>query len=88
MVITSRSLDLSQKYLEENSSGRLVAAATVILVLTSLLLALRLYARALTAFERGWDEFLLPAAWILVVGSCTVSYRKDCSCPRSFCCQY
>lgn len=68
---------LSQRYLEEDSSGQLVAATTVMLVLPSLLLALRLYARVLTAAERGWDEFLLPVAWILVVGTCATCYRKN-----------
>lgn len=63
-------------YLAENCSGGLVAAIACILTLSTLFLALRLYARTLTSANRGWDEYLLPIAWIFLVGICANDIRK------------
>lgn len=74
MATTSESQGLTLTYLEENCSGQLLAATTIILIIATLLVALRLYVRVLTPATRGWDEFLLPGAWILVVGASIVCY--------------
>ncbi|KAI1389364.1 uncharacterized protein F4822DRAFT_198327 [Hypoxylon trugodes] len=55
-------------YLEENNGGRVIAAATTILVITTILFALRLYARSLTSAARGWDDHVLIPAYILLLG--------------------
>lgn len=68
---------LSASYLAEDISGQLLAATTVILVITTALVALRFYARSLTNASAGWDDLLLPPSWILVVGACTTGYRKS-----------
>ena len=65
----------SPSYLMEDCSRELIAAVITILTLSTILLALRLYARFLTKADRGWDEFLLPPAWILIVGVCVTNIR-------------
>lgn len=84
MAADPETTHLIQSYLDEDSSSQLLAAATVSLALPTILLALRLYARVLTAAKRGWDEFLLPLAWILVVGTCIVCYSKGHSTYNEF----
>lgn len=63
-------------YLEETKGGRVLAANTVILVSSTVLLALRLYARSLTRASRGWDEFLLVPAWVLLLGLIICLYSR------------
>lgn len=76
MASTAGPQHFSLDYLNEDSSNRLLAAITVILIIVTVLLGLRLYARNLTNAARGWDEFLLPPAWLLVVGACVTGYRE------------
>ena len=63
-------------YLSEDCSGQLYGAIYFMLIITTILLALRLYARVLTKADRGWDEFALPVAWLLVVGCCATDICK------------
>lgn len=63
-------------YLEEYTGDRVLAANTVILIASTILLALRLYARSLTRATRGWDEFLLVPAWIFLLGLIICLYRR------------
>ncbi|RAL10371.1 uncharacterized protein BO97DRAFT_471836 [Aspergillus homomorphus CBS 101889] len=65
---------VTESYLNENISGRLTAATTVIVVLTTILLALRLYARSLAHVASGWDDILLAPAWLLCLGTCITGY--------------
>lgn len=46
-------------------------------MLSTLLLALRLCTRTLAIVKWGWDDVLLLAAWVSVVGICIVCYRED-----------
>ncbi|KAI9036750.1 cytochrome P450 [Aspergillus affinis] len=55
-------------YLEEDRSSQVIVASSFILVLTTILLAMRLYARSLTKAVRGWDEFLLVPSYICLMG--------------------
>ena len=55
-------------YLEENHGTRVLVATSVILVLSTTLLVLRLYARTLTSASRGWDEWILIPAWFFLLG--------------------
>ncbi|KAL4966090.1 uncharacterized protein BDV14DRAFT_199223 [Aspergillus stella-maris] len=55
-------------YLETDNGSRVVVASTFIIVLTTVLLALRLFARSLTQARRGWDEFLLIPSYLFLVG--------------------
>lgn len=79
MAVPSQSNDLPPEYLAEYSGARLIVANSIILVVATTLLALRLYARSLTNASRGWDEFLLPPAWILLLGLGIVIYSEKCS---------
>ncbi|PLB55593.1 integral membrane protein [Aspergillus steynii IBT 23096] len=63
---------VSSEYLQEDISGQLVAAASVILVITTILLALRLYVRSLPNVKSGLEDFLLLPAYILSMGASTI----------------
>lgn len=67
-------------YLEANEGNQVIAAASFILVLTTILLAMRLYARSLTKATRGWDEFLLVPSYMCLVGLIICLY---CRCAFS-----
>ncbi|KAK1145155.1 hypothetical protein N8T08_004588 [Aspergillus melleus] len=55
-------------YMEANRGNQVLAATSFILVLSTILLAMRLYARSLTKASRGWDEFLLVPSYMCVMG--------------------
>lgn len=67
---------ISSQYLEEDVSNRLVAASSVILVVTTILLALRLYVRSLPNVKTGLEDILLLPAYLLSLASCICGYRK------------
>ena len=77
MAVPAQPKEFPPGYLEEYSGDQLVVANTVILVIATSLLALRLYARSLTNASRGWDEFLLPPSWVLLLGLGILLYSKD-----------
>ncbi|KAL3473782.1 hypothetical protein BJX99DRAFT_261039 [Aspergillus californicus] len=58
----------SPGYLETDNGSRVIIATSFILVLATVLLALRLFARSLTQARRGWDEFLLVPSYLCLVG--------------------
>lgn len=66
-------------YLNEDISSQLMAATTVILVATTILFCLRLYARTLPSIKPGPEDILLIAAYILSTASCVTGY---CECSR------
>ncbi|KAH8429732.1 uncharacterized protein LDX57_007404 [Aspergillus melleus] len=55
-------------YMEADRGSQVIAASSFILVLTTILLAMRLYARSLTKAARGWDEFLLVPSYMCLIG--------------------
>jgi hypothetical protein len=55
-------------FLDVNHSGRVFGAVSFILVFTTILLALRLYARSLTRASRGWDEYILVPSYLCLLG--------------------
>lgn len=55
-------------YLEENNGGRVYAACTIILIVTTVLFPLRLYARSLTSAKRGWDDHVLIPSYVFLLG--------------------
>ncbi|KAI1342702.1 hypothetical protein F5Y15DRAFT_312660 [Xylariaceae sp. FL0016] len=61
-------------YLEENRGDSVIAAATVILIFTTVLFGLRLYARSLTNAKRGWDDHLLIPAYVFLLGLLSCLY--------------
>lgn len=70
------STQLPPEYLEEYTGNRVLAATTIILVLSTVLLGLRLYARSLTRAALGSDDFILLPAWILLLGLIICLYSK------------
>ncbi|PLB50941.1 cytochrome P450 [Aspergillus steynii IBT 23096] len=61
-------------YMEANNGNQVIAATTFTLVLTTILLGMRLYARSLTDAARGWDEFLLVPSYLCCMGLMIVLY--------------
>ena len=58
----------SAKDLDDWNGTGLIVAVSVMLTLSTILLAMRVVARKLTNAERGWDDYLLPVSWLLLVG--------------------
>lgn len=63
-------------YLEANSSSNLYAATTIILVLCTILLCLRLWARHLSPAGRGWDDYFLVPSYLCFLAVCILMYSK------------
>ncbi|KAF3063484.1 hypothetical protein GL218_02765 [Daldinia childiae] len=63
-------------YLEEDHGGRVIAAVTTILVITTVLFGLRLWARSLTTAQRGWDDHVLIPAYIFLLALCGSLYAE------------
>lgn len=60
----------SQEYLDEYSGNTLIAICALFLILETVCVVLRYYARHLTTSGFGWDDALIPAAWLTNVGLC------------------
>lgn len=68
MSASSPSDELSPGYLEEYCGDRLLASNTIMMVIATAMLVLRLYARSLRDVSRGWDDFLLLPSWCFLTG--------------------
>jgi hypothetical protein len=68
--------DFPPGYLEEDNGGRVIAAVTTMLVIATILYALRLYARSLTKAPRGWDDHVLIPAYIFFLGLVSCMYAE------------
>lgn len=56
------------KYVKENRGDTLLAICGALIVVETLLVVLRYYARNLTTSSFGWDDAIVPAAWLTNVG--------------------
>ena len=56
------------EYLEANNGGRVIVACSIILAVSTILSGLRFYARGPIGATRGWDDFVLIPAYILLLG--------------------
>lgn len=74
MADVSTSSAFPPGYLEARTGNDIIAATTVILIITTLFLGLRFYARTLTTASRSWDDFLLIPAYILFLGLTVICY--------------
>ena len=74
-------------YAKADRSGQLVAANVTMLITSTVFLGLRLYVRRLTNSPRGWDEFLLPPAYLLLLGVIVSTWREQFLCPPNMCSQ-
>ncbi|KAI1752077.1 hypothetical protein F4782DRAFT_168392 [Xylaria castorea] len=63
-------------YLETDNGRNVIVANSIILVLTTILYALRLIARTLTTAKRGWDDHLLIPAYVLFLGSVAIIFAE------------
>ncbi|WYZ33894.1 hypothetical protein EsH8_I_000170 [Colletotrichum jinshuiense] len=64
--------NVTPEYLAEDSGGTLTAIAIAFAVLTTVFLALRLYAKRFTAGGYGVDDYFLAAAYVVDLGMCAV----------------
>jgi len=65
-----RSLSIEQ--LDDYSGYRVVVTSIIFLVLTSVFLGLRFYAKRLMRSRSGWDDLLLVGAYLCNTGLCVV----------------
>lgn len=71
MMSTSPSIPTyAPKDLEEYSGNTLLAIAAVFIVLETIFVGLRYYARSHTTAATGWDDILIPLAWFANIGLC------------------
>jgi hypothetical protein len=62
----------SPEYLNEYSGYKLVTISASFITLETIFVALRYYARRLTASATGWDDFIIPLAWFANIGLCVL----------------
>lgn len=60
----------SPEYLSEYIGDRLILISAVFIALESIFVALRCYARTLTISSLGWDDIIIPVAWLANIGIC------------------
>ncbi|KAK1985936.1 integral membrane protein [Colletotrichum cereale] len=63
---------LTAEYLAEDSGSELIGISIVFAILTTLFLALRLFAKRFTAGGYGIDDYFLAAAYVVDLGMCAV----------------
>lgn len=66
---------------EEYSGDKLVTVSIVFIVLNTVIVSLRCYARSITNAPYGWDDYLVFASFISNVGLSVVSIRTAASTP-------
>ena len=65
----------SSEYLSEYSGDKLILISAIFIALESIFVALRYYARTLTISARGWDDIIIPVAWLANIGVCIIGIR-------------
>ncbi|KAF7862477.1 hypothetical protein EAF04_007350 [Stromatinia cepivora] len=60
--------DFTPEYMNAYTGNQVVIADATILALSTILLGLRIYVRSSRSAARGWDDYLLLPAWLLLVG--------------------
>ncbi|TVY75857.1 hypothetical protein LSUE1_G007077, partial [Lachnellula suecica] len=63
---------VTQAYLDEYSGNILIGVCAAFVILETVFLALRFYAKSLTQLEWTWEDFLLPLAWVFNIGLCAL----------------
>ncbi|KUI58883.1 hypothetical protein VP1G_06191 [Cytospora mali] len=66
----------SREFLKVDNGGRVIAACTVILIITTILFPLRLYARSLTSAPRAWDDHVLIPSYVFLLGLIASVYAE------------
>lgn len=72
MSATASAPTVSQEYLAEDKGDTLLAICGVFIALETCFVALRYYARYLTTSGFGWDDAIIPIAWLTNVGLCVL----------------
>ena len=72
----------SPEYLSEYSGDKVILVSAIFIALETIFVPLRFYARTLTTSARGWDDIIIPAAWLANIGMCILGigqYRSTSS---------
>lgn len=67
----------SSEYLAEDTGPTVIATASMMIILCTVFVGLRYYARYLTSAEFGAEDMLIPFAWLAEVGLCVVGIGKS-----------
>lgn len=60
----------TKEYLDEYSGHTLLAICVLFIILETVFVAMRYYARNLTPTGLGWDDAIISLAWLANVGLC------------------
>lgn len=66
----------SPKYLVEYSGHTLIFISALFITLESIFIALRYYARTLSTPIKGWDDLIIPVAWLANIGLCILGISQ------------
>ncbi|KAI4162631.1 MAG: hypothetical protein LQ342_003677 [Letrouitia transgressa] len=61
---------VDEQYLNEYEGDKLIAICALFIILETTFVALRYYARHLTPAGLGWDDAIIPVAWLTNIGLC------------------
>lgn len=67
----------ASKYLEEYNGNTLLAIAAIFIVLETIFVGLRYYARSHTTAATGWDDILIPLTWFTNIGLCILGISQN-----------
>lgn len=76
MASPEGSTQFSEKYLSEYDGDTLLAVCALFIALETTFVGLRYYARHLTTTGFGWDDAIIPVAWLSNVGLCVLCICK------------
>lgn len=76
MAPPNSAVEYPLSYLEADISDQLYATTSVILILCTVLMGLRLWARHLTPAGRGWDDYFLVPSYVLFLALCILMYSE------------
>jgi hypothetical protein len=71
------------EYLAESLGSQLIATSSIFIVLSTLFVALRYYARYLTQTKFGLEDIITPFAWLAEIGLCITAIGKHIPPPHS-----
>lgn len=66
----------SPEYLAEYSGHTLIFISALFITLESVFVALRYYARTLSTSTKGWDDLIIPMAWLVNIGLCILGISQ------------
>lgn len=74
--MTTRALGIPPGHAEEYNGGRVIASASIFIVLEIVAVALRCFARLKYKSQWGTDDYLMAPALLFCLGMCVIGIGK------------